>query len=115
MTFKFEKLDVWKRSIEFADEIFGLADDLPQTYRFSLTDQLRRASLSIPTNIAEGSGRDGAKERAYFYKIAKGSVYEVVSLLVIVGKRGHITREKYRFLYKEADEIASILSALINK
>lgn len=93
MTFKFEKLDVWKRSIEFADEIFGLADDLPQTYRFSLTDQLRRASLSIPTNIAEGSGRDGAKERAYFYKIAKGSVYEVVSLLVIVGKEA-ILHEK---------------------
>ena len=108
-------MDVWKRSIEFADEIFGLADDLPQTYRFSLTDQLRRASLSIPTNIAEGSGRDGAKERAYFYKIAKGSVLRSgQSARHSRKKRPYYTR-KYRFLYKEADEIASILSALINK
>jgi four helix bundle protein len=113
MTFKFEKLDVWKRAIDFADEIYQLVDELPQAYRFSLSDQLRRAALSIPTNIAEGSGRGGTKEQAYFYRVAKGSVYEVVSLLVMTGRRGHLSREQYKNLYQEADEIASILSALI--
>ena len=114
MGFKFEKLDVWKRSIDFADELFQIADDLPQKYQFSLGEQLRRASLSIPTNIAEGSGRDSAKSRAYFYRIAKGSVYETVSLLVMIGKRGVLSRETYRMHYEEANEIAAILTKLAN-
>ena len=64
--FSFEKLEVWKRSLDFADEMFRLADKLPQRYQFSLGEQLRRAALSIPTNIAEGSGRESGKEQAYF-------------------------------------------------
>ena len=78
---------------------------LPQKYQFSLGEQLRRAALSIPTNLAEGSGRDSPKEERYFYGIAKGSVYEVVSLLVIIGKRGCLTGEVYREHYGEADEV----------
>lgn len=112
MGFKFESLDVWKRSIDFADEMFTLAQTLPKEYQFSLGEQLRRASLSVPTNIAEGSGRDNPKEKQYFFRIAKGSVYEVVSLMVIIGKRGCLSHEQYRLHYQEANEIASILSAL---
>lgn len=112
MGFKFESLDVWKRSIDFADEMFTLAQALPREYQFSLGEQLRRASLSVPTNTAEGSGRDNPKEKQYFFRIAKGSVYEVVSLMVIIGKRGCLNHESYRKHYLEANEIASILSAL---
>ena len=112
MTFKFEKLEVWKRSIDFADLMFELAEGLPQNHQFSLGEQLRRASLSIPTNIAEGCGRAAVKERAYFYRIAKGSVYEVVSLLVMLGKRGHLDRDVYRIHHQEANEIAAILTTL---
>ena len=113
MSFKFESLDVWKRGIDFADTMFSVADGLPQKYQFSLGEQLRRASLSIPTNVAEGSGRGGVKEKKYFYRIAKGSVYEVVSLLVMVGKRGFLDRDVYRKHYREANEIAAILTALV--
>lgn len=70
--------------------------------------------MSVPTNIAEGSGRDGDKESAYFYRIAKGSVYEVVSLMAIAGKRGQLERDAYASLYAESNEIAAMLSALIN-
>jgi four helix bundle protein len=108
--FKFETFDTWKRAIEFANEVFELADGLPQRYQFSLGEQLRRSALSVPTNLAEGSGRDNLKEKRYFYRIAKGSVYEVVSLLVMAGKRGALSREKYRELYQEADEIAAMIS-----
>jgi four helix bundle protein len=111
--FKFERLEVWKRSLEWADTLFDVADGLPQKYQFSLGEQLRRAALSVPTNIAEGSGRDGEKESAYFYRIAKGSVYEVVSLLAIAGKRGCLEREAYRSLYAESNEIAAMLTALM--
>ncbi|NJN98754.1 MAG: four helix bundle protein [Anaerolineales bacterium] len=94
--FSFEKLEVWKRSLDFANAMFEVADNLPQRYQKSLGDQLRRAALSIPTNIAEGSGRESGKEQAYFYGVAKGSVYEVVSLLAMIGKRGNLTREDYQ-------------------
>ncbi len=114
MPFKFERLDVWRRSVEFADELFGIADGLPSAYQFSLGEQLRRAALSIPTNIAEGTGRESPKEQRYFYRVAKGSVYEVVSLMVMIGKRGELTREQYRALYAEADELAAMLNGLAN-
>ena len=112
MSFKFERLDVWKRSIDFADRIYELADGLPQQYQFSLGEQLRRAALSIPTNIAEGTGRDSKKERQYFYRIAKGSVYEVISLLIMAGKRQCLSRDDYKAQYNEANEIAAMLTAL---
>lgn len=112
MAFSFEKLDAWKRGLSFADAIFEIADSLPQQYQFSLGEQLRRAALSVPTNIAEGAGRFGKKEQAYFYSVAKGSVYEVVSLLAMAGKRNHLTHEKYMCLYQEADELAAMLNGL---
>ena len=112
MGFKFERLDVWRRSIEFADLMFSIAQTLPQEYQFSLGEQLRGASLSIPTNIAERCGRESAKEQKYFYRVAKGSVYEVVSLLTMIGKRGEFDRTTYRKNYDEANEIAAILSGL---
>lgn len=112
MAFKFESLDVWKRSVDFADEMFVLADSLPRQYQFSLAEQLRRAALSMPTNIAEGCGRDAAKEKRYFYRIAKGSVYEVVSLLVMILRRKFVEATTYNVHYKEADQLAAILTAL---
>ncbi len=110
--FKFERLDVWKRGIEWANEVFDIAQSLPKEYQFSIGEQLRRASLSVPTNIAEGVGRDNPKEAAYFYRISKGSVYEVISLLVITGKRGFLNKETYKKLYEEANELSAMLTQL---
>lgn len=113
MGFKFERFDAWRRGIALADDILEVADGLPQQYQFSLGEQLRRAAISIPTNLAEGSGRDNPNERAYLYSVAKGSVYEVVSLLVIAGKRDHITHNQYRMLRSEADELAAMIHGAI--
>jgi four helix bundle protein len=110
--FAFETLDVWKRSLDFANAMFDIADGLPQQYQRSLGEQLRRAALSVPTNIAEGKGRSSKKEQNYFYNVAKGSVYEVVSLLAMIGKRGCLSREVYRVHYQEADEIAAMITSL---
>ena len=110
--FKFENLDVWKRSMNWANQVFDLAQSLPIEYRYSLADQLRRASLSVPTNIAEGTGRDGVKERKYFFRVAKGSVYEVVSLLVMVRMRDLLSEERYNDLYQEANQLSAMLSAM---
>jgi len=113
--FKFERLDVWNRSIAWANSLFDVAANLPRTYHYSLGEQLRRAALSVPTNIAEGVGRDHKKESAYFYRVAKGSVYEVVSLMKMVESRGYLSEENYIALYTEANELAAMLSGLIKQ
>jgi four helix bundle protein len=113
MSFKFEKLEVWQRSVVFADCIFTATDRFPQRYQYSLGDQLRRAVLSVPTNIAEGSGRDAPKESAYFYRIAKGSIYEVVSLLAVAQRHSLIETQPYAEHYREANELAAMLTGLI--
>ncbi len=115
MGFRFEKLDVWRRSVAFADAIFTVADGLAERYQYALGEQLRRAALSVPINIAEGTGRERRKEQQSFFRVAKGSVYEVVSLLVMAGKRGAISRDAYRAHYREADEMASMLTVLVRK
>lgn len=112
MPFKFEKLEAWQQAIDFCDSIISFADRLPQRYQFSLGEQLRRAAISIPTHIAEGSGRDNPKESHYFYVIAKGSVYETISLLVVCGKRNALTQEEYVQLYEQADSLAAIIHGL---
>jgi four helix bundle protein len=113
MTFKFERFEAWRRAIAFADAMFDVADGLPQKDRFSLGEQMRRAALSVPTNLAEGSGRDNLKERRYLYGVVKGSLYEVVSLLVMMGKRGHLERQAHREFYREADELAAMIAGAI--
>jgi four helix bundle protein len=99
--------------VVFADDMFEVADSLPQGVQFSLGEQLRRAALSVPTNLAEGSGRDTAKQERYFYGVAKGSIYEVVSLLVMASKRGHLSCEQYEKYYAAADELAAMISGAI--
>jgi len=111
--FQFERLDVWRMSVDWANEIMELSERIPKNYQYSLGEQLRRASLSVPTNIAEGTGRQGVKEKNHFYNIAKASVYEVISLLVMCGKRKIITREEYKVLYDQAHHIASMLTGLL--
>lgn len=81
---------------------------------FSLGEQLRRAVISISNNIAEGGGRNNKKEKVYFYNVAKGSIYEVVNLLEICKRRKHLTEENHKHFYNEAEEIAKMLSGLMD-
>lgn len=81
--FKLETPKVWKKAIEFADIMIEIANSLPQPYQNSFGDQLKKAGLSVPNNIAEESGRRRKKESGNFFNISKGSVYECISILVI--------------------------------
>ena len=115
MTFPFEKLDVWRRSVDFAERILSFIDkDIPSKDAYSLGEQLRRAVISISNNVAEGGGRHTPKEKRYFYNIAKGSVYEVVNLLEISKRRRYLSDESHKVFYGEAEEIAKMLSGLMN-
>jgi len=113
--FKFEKLEVWKKAVSLYEKISLRSRTIDQRDQFSLGEQIRRAALSISTNIAEGTGREGEKESKHFFNIAKGSVYEVVSLLYIMQSRGYIAEKDYDALYGQCDEIAKMLSGILNR
>ncbi len=113
--FKFEKLDVWGKAVSLYEKIASASRALDQRDQFSLGEQVRRAALSISTNIAEGTGREGEKESKYFFNIAKGSVYEVVSVLFVMRSQGYLAQKEYDALYGQCDEIARMLSGILNK
>ena len=108
--FRFERLRVWHKAIELYDEVDDLAEGLTGRRRLNLADQLTRATLSVSSNIAEGSGRETAKDSQHFYTVAKGSAFEVVSIAAVCQRRGRISPENYREIYQRAEDIAKMLS-----
>jgi four helix bundle protein len=89
--FNFEKLDVWNEAIALADTIYTLTKVFPQDERFGLTNQMRRAAVSVSSNIAEGSSRSSRPDFARFIEIATGSVFEVVSQATVSKRQGFLS------------------------
>ena len=110
--FNFEKLDVRQKAIEFADFIYSETRRFPNEERFGLTNQMRRAAVSISSNIAEGSSRMSQIDFARFIEIGTGSVFEVVSQAFIAKKQSFLTEETFQFLYESAEELSRMLSGL---
>jgi four helix bundle protein len=110
--FGFEKLEVWRKAIEFADVVYTTTRHFPADERFGLTNQMRRAAVSISSNIAEGSGRISRKDFARFVEIATGSLFEVVSQAYIGRNQGFLTDEQFETLYVSAEEQGRMLSGL---
>lgn len=110
--FRFEKLDVWQLAIEFSDEIYRVTATFPTDERFGLTNQLRRASVSIAANIAEGAGRQSNKDNQRFIDIAYGSLMEVVSHLTIARRQEFLDADSWEELRGNADRLARMLSGL---
>jgi four helix bundle protein len=110
--FRFEKLDVWRKAGDFADQIYDVTRSFPADERYGLTSQLRRASVSISSNIAEGSGRSSNKDFAHFVEIAYSSVMEVVSELYIAARQSFLTVDNRNKLCERAEELARMLSGL---
>ena len=90
--FNFEKLDVWQEAIQFADLVYQLTGDFPGEERFGLTNQMRRAAVSISYNLAEGSSRVSRTDFGRFVEIATGSLFEVVSQSAIALRRKMIAQ-----------------------
>ena len=110
--FLFEKLDVWKEAIEFADLVYRLTRSFPSDERFGLTNQMRRAAVSISSNIAEGSSRVSRQDFARFVEIATGSVFEVISEATIARRQGYLSDDGYAQLYRAAEKQGQMLSGL---
>lgn len=110
--FCFERLEVWQKSIEFADLVYRLTKDFPNDERFGLTNQMRRAAVSVSSNIAEGSSRFSKTDFAHFLEIATGSIYEVVSQSFISRREGLLGEEAFAQVYSAAEEQGRMLSGL---
>jgi len=113
MSFMFEKLEVYQRAVDLAEKIAALTEIFPAKGYYHLIDQIRRASLSISLNIAEGNGRWHAKERKNFFWIARGSVFECVPVLELCRREKLITEEKHAELKAELEVLSKMLTALI--
>jgi len=110
--FRFERLKVWQKAVELYDVVDRAAEGFPARIQFSVADQFRRAALSIPSNIAEGSGRETERESRHFYTVAKASTFELVSIATVCQRRGLMTAEQYQDVYGRAEEISKMLTGL---
>ena len=110
--FNFEKLEVWNEAIAFADSIYTLTKAFPDDERFGLTNQMRRAAVSISSNIAEGSSGSSLPDFAQFIEIATGSRFEVVSQAAISKRQGFLSEQAYGQVYAAAEKQSRMLSGL---
>ena len=112
--FSFEKLEVWLEAKEFSKMIYEITSNFPDTEKFGLTSQLRRASISIASNIAEGSARKSYKDKTHFTTMAFGSAVEVLNQLIISFELNFVSEVNYLKLREQLESITNKLNALRN-
>lgn len=110
----YKDLDVYKKSIDFVVDIYKTTESFPDSERFGLISQLRRAAVSLPSNLAEGSGRNGKKELINFLHIARGSLLEIGTQLEISHRLGFVSQEDYDKLEERRATIQRMMNALIS-
>jgi four helix bundle protein len=107
-------LRVWQQSIEMVTSIYMLTQTFPKEELFGLVSQMRRASVSVPSNIAEGYARGTDKEKLHFLRVSSGSMSEVETQLMLSLNLGYINQEKYNELAEAISSIWKQLNALIS-
>ncbi len=112
MKYSFENLEVWQKSRELVKEIYGVTSDFPADEKFGLTSQLRRAAVSVSSNIAEGSSRWSKKDQARFYEIAFGSLIEVLNQSILSNDLDFMQSTKLVGLRSNIDSISRMLNSL---
>jgi len=111
----YRDLEVWKKSIAFVTLIYTVTNNFPKTELYGITNQIRRASISIPSNIAEGWGRYLRKEYVHYLRIARGSLLELETQIIISQNLKYIDQKRLDELLGYTEEINKMLNAMINK
>jgi len=111
----YKKYNVWKLGHEITLEIYKLSQSLPKEEKFAISDQIRRVSYSIPSNIVEGCGRESDKEFIRFLIIARGSANELEYFLLLMKDLNYIDIESFKNLTNKVNKIGRSLTSLINK
>ena len=110
----YKKLLVWQKSMQFVRCVYELVKKFPKNEQYALSDQLRRAVVSIPSNIAEGSGRSGNRDYGHFLSISRGSLYEVMTQIEIANDLGYVNSD-LTAIETLAEEISKMLTSMIKK
>jgi len=113
MYFRFENLEVWKLAREFASEIYKVTREFPDTEKFGMVTQIRRAAISVSMNIAEGSDRKSDAEFKRFLRFSIGSLEEIVTVLYIALDQKYIKQKEFDTIYTSANQLALKINALI--
>ena len=110
-----KNLTVWKKSLLFAKELYALTSKLPQDEKFGLTSQLRRAAVSVVSNLAEGAARKSNAEKARFFVIARSSLVEIDSQIELLKTLRYVSNDDLNTLTGLANDIFAMLTKLIQK
>src|SRR5690242_18001015 len=108
--FNYEKLETWQEAIAFADLIYSITKSFPSDERFGLTNQMRRAAVSVSSNLAEGSSRNSRTDFARFVEIATGSLFEVVSQSFVARKQNFLSEDDFKKIYEASEKLGKMLS-----
>ena len=112
MEFSFERLEVWKKSRLLVKEVYHITASFPKEEKYGLTNQIRRAVVSVSSNIAEGSTRQSTKEKGRFYEIAFGSLIEVLNQLIIATDLEYLPIAELNNIRPHIEEVGRMLNAL---
>lgn len=113
--YSYKNLEAYKESKTLVKQVYALLKKFPKEEQYALCDQLRRAVISVPSNIAEGSGRTSAKDQAHFFEMAFGSLMEVECQLDIACDLGYISHEELESLNEQIARVAAMLSGMRRK
>ena len=110
MKHNFKNLNIWKLALELANEVYNLTDQFPKNEEFGLKSQLRRCSVSVASNIAEGSSRSSNKDFNRFLEISLGSLYELQTQIIISSNRNYFELEKLNIIENKITELQRMIS-----
>ena len=114
MSGTFEDLTVWQRSVQFAILVYSTTKSFPRDELYGMTSQLRRAAVSIASNIAEGKGRNSDPDLMRFLATSRGSLFEVRTQLIIAEALGYVNKNQMSKLRNDMDEIGRLINGLMN-
>ena len=110
--YSFQKLKVWQEAKKLVVDVYNLLDSFPQFEKYALCDQIRRAIVSVPSNIAEGTGRKSLKEQIHFLEISYGSLMEAYNQLLIAVDLTYISKESVEVIKLSIDGVAKMINGL---
>jgi four helix bundle protein len=111
----YQRLIVWQRAMDLVENVYVTTREWPREEQYGLTSQVRRAAISVPSNIAEGHGRSGAKEFAHHVSVAYGSLSELETQILIAQRLGYQADAETRILMLRITEVRRLLRGLLQK
>lgn len=109
----YRDLLVWQRAMDLLDALYDVSESWPKRELFRMTDQLRRAALSVPANIAEGQGRKGPKEFLHHFSIANGSLCKAETCVIAAHRRGYIDAPDLALMLLKSEEVGRMMQAMM--